>query len=42
MQEVGLTISKNKVNGWHGTAHTYFNAYTNQWSDNNDGSRAAT
>lgn len=42
MQEVGLTISKNKVNGWHGTANTYFNAYTNQWSDNNDGSRAAT
>jgi KaiC/GvpD/RAD55 family RecA-like ATPase/mannitol/fructose-specific phosphotransferase system IIA component (Ntr-type) len=42
MQEVGLMISKNKVNGWHGTADAYFNAHTNQWSDNNDSGRAAT
>ena len=42
-QRIGLMISKNKVNGWHGTANTLFDAYTNQWEDNDDdGSRAAT
>ena len=41
-QQLSVTVSKNKVNGWHGMSDVWFNAHTNQWSDRNGSSNAAT
>jgi KaiC/GvpD/RAD55 family RecA-like ATPase len=41
-QQLSITISKNKVNGWHGRSDVWFDAHTNQWSDRNESSNAAT
>ena len=41
-QQLSVTVSKNKVNGWHGRSDVWFDAHTNQWSDRNGSSNAAT
>jgi len=35
-QVVHLTVSKNKINGWHGNVPVFFDAHTNQWSSGNE------
>jgi len=35
-QLLHATISKNKINGWHGKEALFFNAHTNQWSSYDD------
>jgi KaiC/GvpD/RAD55 family RecA-like ATPase len=35
-QQMFVTVSKNKINGWHGIAPVMFNAHTNQWSSANE------
>ena len=35
-QQMFVTVSKNKINGWHGVAPVMFNAHTNQWGSANE------